>query len=66
VGYGADVFIIGHEDSGEASYTTDAHNWTPITDSKLTSITGIAYGAGTFVMVGAAGDNSAIAYSTPE
>jgi hypothetical protein len=65
VGYGAEVFIAGHED-GSAAYTADAHNWTLIADTKLTKITGIAYGGGKFVMVGTDAEGPAIAYSTPE
>jgi hypothetical protein len=67
VGYGADVFIAGREKDGLASYTTnDGKSWMSITDTKLTGITGIAYGAGKYVMVGATSAGPAIAYSIPE
>jgi hypothetical protein len=67
LGYGAGVFIIGHED-GSAAYTidADAYNWTLIADTQLTKITGIAYGNGKFVLVGTDAVGPAIAYSTPE
>ncbi|MDR0877937.1 MAG: hypothetical protein LBN21_07775, partial [Treponema sp.] len=61
VGYGAGVFLIGYE-GASWSYSTDAYKWTTIDDAKLEKTTGIAYGAGKFVMVG--GDE--IAYSIPE
>jgi hypothetical protein len=65
LGYGAGVFITGGND-GSAAYTTDAYNWTLIDDTKLTKITGIAYGGGKFVMVGTDATGPAIAWSTPE
>jgi hypothetical protein len=65
VSYGAGVFLAAF--GGDASYTTDAHTWTAIDDTKFgeSAINGIAYGdgAGKFVMVGASGK---IAYSIPE
>jgi hypothetical protein len=63
VGYGAGVFLIAHESGGTvpASFSTDAVHWTAISDTKLAGVTGIAYGAGKFVMVGGTG----IAYSSP-
>ncbi|GHV80380.1 hypothetical protein AGMMS49944_21710 [Spirochaetia bacterium] len=63
-GYGAGIYIIAHQSGGEipASYSTNnGASWTAIDDTKLTGVTGIAYGAGKFVMVGGTG----IAYSIP-
>jgi hypothetical protein len=65
LGYGDRVFIIGGR-NGSAAYTADAHNWTLIADTKLTRVTGIAYGNGKFVMVGLNASGPAIAYSIPE
>jgi hypothetical protein len=68
IGYGAEIFLVG-DSKGSASYSSDnGASWTAITttpfnEDETIAIQGIAYGAGKFVMVGAAGT---IAYSIPE
>ena len=68
IGFGGGVFLTG-DSKGSASWSKDkGDTWTAIentvfNDGNTTAIQGIAYGKGTFVMVGAGGT---IAWSMPE
>ena len=68
IGFGGGVFLTG-DNNGLASWSKDkGDTWTAIentvfNDESTTAIQGIAYGKGTFVMVGA---SDTIAWSMPE